>query len=238
LFDELVELGFARSYPTFTRRLRVRQLRPRCEACAGVKGRATIDIDHPPGAEIQWDWVELGDAPWGGDALLLVGSLPFSGRFRGVFAEAMDQPHLIEALDGALRRLGGTAKGWRVDRMATVINPETCRLQASFAPVAKHYGVSVVPCPPRRGNRKGSVEKSIHYATQRWWRTTGAATMADAQADFDHFALPGAARIAEVDRLAGGDAEPRVLCYLLALVPHDRTSQSARGARRSWRQLH
>jgi transposase len=187
LFDELVGLGFARSYPSFTRQLRARRLRPRCEACAGVKGRATIDIDHPPGEEIQWDWVELGPAPWGGDALLLVGSLPFSGRFRGVFAEAMDQPHLIEALDGVLRRLGGTASGWRVDRMATVINPDTGRLQASFAPVAKHYGVTVVPCPPRRGNRKGSVEKSIHYATQRWWRTMAATTMADAQADFDRW---------------------------------------------------
>jgi transposase len=32
-------------------------------------------------------------------------------------------------------------------------------------------------CPPRRGNRKGSVEKSVHYATQRFWRTMTAATM-------------------------------------------------------------
>jgi hypothetical protein len=54
---------------------------------------------------------------------MLVGSLPFSGRFRGVLAESMDQPHLIEAMDGVLRRLGGTAGQWRVDRMATVINP-------------------------------------------------------------------------------------------------------------------
>lgn len=187
LFDELVELGYVRSYPTFTRQLRGRQLRPRCEACAGVKGRATIDIDHPPGEEIQWDWLGLGPAPWGGDAFLLVGSLPFSGRFRGVLAEAMDQPHLIEAMDGVLRRLGGTAGQWRVDRMATVINPDSGRVQASFAPVAKHYGVTVVPCPPRRGNRKGSVEKSIHYATQRWWRTMAATTMAEAQTDFDRW---------------------------------------------------
>jgi transposase len=187
LFDEMVELGFARSYPSFTRQLRVRGLRPRCEACAGVKGRATIEIDHPPGEEIQWDWVELGAAPWGGEALLLVGSLPFSGRFRGVLAESMDQPHLIEAMDGVLRRLDGTAAVWRVDRMATVINPDTGRLQASFAPVAKHYGVTVVACPPRRGNRKGSVEKSIHYATQRWWRTMATTTMTDAQASFDRW---------------------------------------------------
>jgi transposase len=37
--------------------------------------------------------------------------------------------------------------------------------------VAKHYGVSVAICPPRRGNRKGVVEKINHTAAQRWWRT-------------------------------------------------------------------
>jgi hypothetical protein len=60
-------------------------------------------------------------------------------------------------------------------------------LQASFVPVAKHYGVKVVPCPPRRGNRKGVVEKNIHYITQRWWRTLAASTLADAQADLDRW---------------------------------------------------
>lgn len=65
----------------------------------------------------------------------------------------MDQAHLIEAIDSVLRRLGGTARHWRTDRLATVIKPGTAEVQASFAPVAKHYGAIVVPCPPRRGNR-------------------------------------------------------------------------------------
>jgi transposase len=187
LFDEVSALGFDRSYQTFTRQLRDRSLRPHCEACDGVKGRATIEIEHPPGEEIQWDWVELPEAPWGDDAHLLVGSLPCSGRFRAVFSESEDQPHLIESMDEVLRRLGGTARRWRVDRMATVVNPRTGEVQSSFVPVAKHYGVSVVACPPRRGNRKGSVEKSIHYATQRFWRTMDATTMAEAQDDLDRF---------------------------------------------------
>ena len=71
--------------------------------------------------------------------------------------------------------------------MATVINPTTGKIQASFAPVAKHYRVTVVPCPPRRGNRKGVVEKQIHYLTQRWWRTLDADNLADAQASLDRF---------------------------------------------------
>ncbi|MGH9249311.1 MAG: hypothetical protein ACRD0W_07335 [Acidimicrobiales bacterium] len=52
LFDEVQALGFELSYPTFTRGLRTRELRPHCEACAGVKGRATIEIEHPPGEEL------------------------------------------------------------------------------------------------------------------------------------------------------------------------------------------
>lgn len=187
LFDEVVALGFAKSYQSFTRELRARKLRPHCEACSGVKGRDTIEIEHPPGEEVQWDWLELGAAPWGGEAHLLLGSLPYSGKFRGVFSEHEDQAHLIEGIDGVLRRLGGTARRWRVDRLATVVDPGSGVIQRSFLPVAKHYGVSVVPCPPRRANRKGSVEKSAHYAAQRWWRTARATTRAEAQASFDRF---------------------------------------------------
>jgi len=207
LFDEVVALGFPRSYQSFTRGIRARDLRPHCEACDGVKGRATIEIEHPPGEEIQWDWDELPEPPWGdGDAHLLVGSLPCSGKFRGAFSESENQPHLIEAIDKVLRRLGGNARQWRTDRMATVVDPKTGIVQPSFVPVAKHYSVSVVACPPRRGNRKGSVEKSIHFATQRFWRTMTATNVDDAQGSFDRFC----------ERIA--DKRPRPYARLEALV--------------------
>jgi len=51
-------LGYSQSYPTFVRHIRKKGLRPHCEACTGVDGRETIEIDHPPGEEIQWDWFE------------------------------------------------------------------------------------------------------------------------------------------------------------------------------------
>ena len=57
--------------------------------------------------------------------------------------------------------------------MATVVHPESGRVTASFAAVAKHYGVSVRPCPPRRGNRKGVVEKANHVAAQRFMAHPG-----------------------------------------------------------------
>lgn len=187
LFDELVALGFDRSYQSFTRHLRGRDLRPHCEPCAASNGRAHVDIDHPPGAEIQWDWLELTDTPWGAKAYVLVGALAHSGRFRAWFSESDDQAHLVVGIDQVLRRLGGTPRRWRVDRMATVIVPGTDRIQRSFAPVAKHYGVGVDPCPARHGNRKGVVEKAIHYLAQRWWRTAKVASPAEAQASIDRF---------------------------------------------------
>jgi hypothetical protein len=86
LFDELVGLGFDQSYQTFTRQVRVRGLRPHCERCSAAKGRPVAVIDHPPGDETQWDWLELPDPPesWGWDnsAALFVGALAHSGKWR------------------------------------------------------------------------------------------------------------------------------------------------------------
>jgi transposase len=210
LFHEVVALGYERAYPTFTRQIRDRQLRPHCEPCASSNGRAHVDIDHPPGAEVQWDWLELDDTPWGERAYLLVGSLSHSSKSRGWFSESDDQAHLIVGIDEVLRRLGGTGREWRVDRMATVIKPGTDQVQRSFVPVAKHYGVTVVPCPPRHGNRKGVVEKNIAYLTRRWWRTARVASMAEAQVSLDRFCVEVADRRRRGERTVGaaGDAEP------------------------------
>jgi hypothetical protein len=118
---------------------------------------------------------------------VLLGTLSHSGRTRGVLAEKMDQAHLVEAMDAVMRRLGGTARNWRTDRLATVIVPGSADVQASFAPVAKHYGAIVVPCPPRRGNRKGAVECGVKFCCGRWWRTMTATTPAEAQLSLDRF---------------------------------------------------
>ncbi len=192
LFDEVTGLGYDRSYPTFTRQIRTRNLRPHCEPCSATKGRANAPIEHPPGEETQWDWLELPDPPehwgWGKTAHLLVGALAHSSRWRGHLAPAEQQPHLIAGLDAVARRLGGMTKKWRFDRMTTVCHPESGKVTATFAAVAKHYGVQVAICPPRRGNRKGVVEKSNHTAAQRWWRTLpDDITVEEAQASLDRF---------------------------------------------------
>jgi transposase len=193
LLDELVALGFVLSYQSLTREIRNRHLRPACAACAGATGRVNSVIEHPPGAETQWDWLDLPDPPaswgWGKTAHLLVGSLSHSGKWRAVLSSVMDQPHLIDGLDRIVRGLGGVSATWRFDRMATVCHPDTGRVSVSFAGVAKHYAVSVAICPPRSGHRKGVVEKINHSAAQRWWRTLpDEVTLEQAQTGVDTFA--------------------------------------------------
>jgi transposase len=176
LFEEIAGLGYGGGYSSFTRAVRDRRLRPHCEPCHQATGRDVAIIPHEPGAETQWDWVHLPDPPraweWSAaEAYLLVGSLPYSGRWRGWLSASMDQSHLIAALHEVAARLGGLTGSWRFDRMATVWDHQRQDVSASFAAVAKHYGVAVAVCPPRRGQRKGSVEKSNDMAAQRWWRT-------------------------------------------------------------------
>jgi transposase len=162
LFDELEALGFGLSYQSLTRHIRARDLRPTCEACRTATERPNAVIEHPPGDETQWDWLELPDPPaswdWGKTAHLLVGSLAHSGKWRAALSRSEVQPLLIAAIDHVTRGLGGVSRVWRFDRMATVCDPGSGRVTASFAGVAKHYGVSVAICPPRtRANRSTSA---------------------------------------------------------------------------------
>jgi transposase len=189
LYREVSGLGFERSYVTFARQVRELGLRPRCEACRTGGHGATVALGHEPGEEIQFDWLELTETPWGEPACVLVGALSFSGKCRAVVCEGMTFAHLVDAIDGVLRRLGGSSRAWRTDRMATVVAPGTDRITAQFAQVAKHYGVEVWVCPPRRPQRKRVVEAAIKYLTRSWWRTAPVASLGQAQTDLDRWAL-------------------------------------------------
>ena len=65
LYREVCGLGFERSYVTFVRELRRLGLRPRCERCRTGGHGATVVLRHEPGEEVQFDWLELTETPWG-----------------------------------------------------------------------------------------------------------------------------------------------------------------------------
>jgi hypothetical protein len=104
LHREVVGLGFDRSHVTFVRQLRLLGLRPRCEACRTGGHGVTVELAGAPGEEIQFDWLELTETPWGEPAYVLVGALSFSGRCRAVISEGMTFPYLVDAIDGGAIR--------------------------------------------------------------------------------------------------------------------------------------
>ena len=159
----------------------------------------------------------LGPAWWRASAR---GCAPSSGRWRGYLADAEDHAHLVEALHVIAGRLGGLTKAWRFDRMATVASPNTGRVTATFAAVAKHYRVHVTLCPPRHGNRKGTVEKANDSAAQRWCRTLpdDFTMAAQAQVSLDAFcSRTGDGRVRKrvgLKTTVGALARPRRGCSL------------------------
>jgi transposase len=211
LFREFVAAGFGRSYPTLVRELRRLELRPVCVVCEHRRGeQVTVELEHPPGEEIQWDWLEFPETPWGEPAYLLIGALSHSGRFRGVFCEQMTFGYLADAMHRVLVALGGTPRVWRTDRMATIVIPDSDRLTVDAAQAAKHYGVEIAVCPARRAQRKGVVEAANKYTAQSWWRSAGVATPAEAQRDFDRWCVTVADRRPRPGGTVGaiGSAEP------------------------------
>jgi transposase len=235
LHRELAAAGFDRSYPTLVRELRRLELRPVCLVCQHRRGLApTVEIEHPAGEEIQWDWLELPDTPWGEPGYVLVGALSHSGRFRAVFCEQMTFGHLAEGVHQVLVALGGTARVWRTDRMATIVVPGTDRLTVDAANIAKHYGVEIAVCPPRRAQRKGVVEKAIQYLTGSWWRTAPVTTPAQAQTSVDRWSVEVADRRARPDGMTVGQlgaSEPLrglpALAYPAQITATRKASRSA-----------
>jgi hypothetical protein len=186
---ELRDAGFERAYTTLVGELRRLQLRPVCLVCAHRRGdQVTTEIDHPPGEEIQFDWLELAaaDTPWGEAAYVLVGALSHSGRFRGVFCEQMTfgisrARRTRSSLRWAARRGCGAPIGWR----------RSCRRRRGGSRRTPPRWPSTTACnspsarPAGAAQGKGVVEKAIQYLTKSWWRTAAVATLGDTQRSLD-----------------------------------------------------
>ncbi|MFF9642828.1 Mu transposase domain-containing protein [Kitasatospora aureofaciens] len=183
LFDEVVELGYGGGYSTFTGALRRHQARPRCRQCHDLAVAASGQSDPVPAeGTVEFDWLRLPDPPpswgYGHRAGLLVGSLPGPGpgaaagcrigRWAVALAEDQELPHLVEAVDTVLRRLGGTAGCWRFGRTPTVWCQRTDRVTPEFRQVAEHYGVRVECRLPT--DYRSSIRRALDEAIRSWWR--------------------------------------------------------------------
>ncbi|MFD8702213.1 IS21 family transposase [Kitasatospora sp. NPDC059648] len=181
LFEEIVDLGYEGGYSTFTGALRRHQARPRCRQCQDLAAAASGRPAPGPGeGAVDFDWLRLPEPPpswgYGHRAGLLVGSLtgPGAGAGRGLgrwavaLAEDQELPHLVEAVDIVLRRLGGTAGCWRFGRTPTVWCPRTDRMTPEFRQVAEHYGVRVECRLP--ADQRSYTRRTLDEAVRSWWR--------------------------------------------------------------------
>jgi hypothetical protein len=132
-----------------------------------------------------------------------------------VFCEQMTFGHLAGAMHDILVALGGTPRVWRTDRMATIVAPQTARITADAAALAKHYGTQIAVCPARRAQRKGVVEKAIQYLTRSWWRTAAVATLGDAQRSLDAWSV----RVADQRKRPAGTVSQIAAVELLRALP-------------------
>ncbi|MFF1871653.1 IS21 family transposase [Kitasatospora herbaricolor] len=184
LFNEVVELGYPGAYSTFTRALRRHRLRPTCDHCRGNTG-GTVTW-YPAAEEVRFAWLRFPDPPagWGGGshAHLLVGSLTHAGRWGAVLAENEEFPHLVEAMDLVLRRLGGTAGVWQFDRTSAASSPGTGRVAPALAEVARYYRAEIGR-PACRCGRHAMGEGGPGFSAQHWWHTVGRDTRLQAAQD-------------------------------------------------------
>ena len=135
----------------------------RASRAARPRDRPVAVIEHPPGEETQWDWLELPDPPqqwgWGSKAFLLVGALAHSGRWRGVLAESTDQPHLIDALHRVCAAAGradpqpGGSTGW----------PPSATRAPARSPPRSPRSPSTTGCRWRSARRGAGTARA-------WWR--------------------------------------------------------------------
>ena len=202
-------------------------------------------IEHPPGEETQFDWLELPDPPaqwgWGVEG---VPAGRGAGALRAV-ARGAGRVHRPaapgrRACTGSASALGGLTRTWRFDRMATVCHPGTGRITASFAAVAKHYGVSVAICParPREPQGRGGEGQPHRRAAlvahpgrrrsppsrprPRW---TGGVCCA---------ATPGCARTSRREGHRGHRRRRRAADPAAGAVPGRPDRRAGRSARRRW----
>jgi hypothetical protein len=117
--------------------------------------------------------------------------------------------------------------------MATIVIGGTDRITVDAANLAKHYGVQIAVCPPRRPQRKGVVEAAVKYTTKSWWRTAPVTTPAEAQASLESWSVQVADQRSRPDGTVGelGAAEPLLglpaLAYPALIRVERKASRSA-----------
>lgn len=192
LFDEVAGLGYQGGYSTFTRALRKYDSRPPCKHCHRIIHGDGEPASQSAGGEVRFNWMMFPGPPaqwgYGSCVYVLAASLPGLSRWRAVLTENKEFPQLVEAVDKALRRLGGTRESWRFDQVPTVCCPTTGRATPEFSRVSDYYGATI-DCRPCQGGQEGVTHQGLRSVLRFWWRSVCNDTgVHAAQGGLDHLA--------------------------------------------------
>ena len=161
LYREIKDLGYAASYPSFARRVRLL--------------RATEDETEPeirfetaPGVQVQMDWTTLGRWPLGGELVelkALVALLAFSRMVALALATDQTRDTTLSLVPQVLADLGGAPQEILTDRDPVFVIGETSDKRAIFAPewvdLTLTLGTTPRACRAYRAKTKGKVERAI-----------------------------------------------------------------------------
>ena len=206
-----------------------------CLVCQQRRGRApTIEIDHPPGEEIQWDWLELTTRRGASRRSCSSARCRTRGASGRVLrADDLRAPRRRAARGARRPRRHAAGLADRSDGHDVIPGTDrlTIRSSAQAGQALRRRGRV---CPPRRraaqGRRRGRDQ--VHRRS-RWWRTARVSTMPRRRRRW----TPGASRSPTARAGAGGrsasSAPPsrcarcRRLAYPAEIVVERKASRSA-----------
>ena len=162
IFSMLKERGYPGISKGHLRRL-VRKLRPR------PTPEAFLRLCHLSGEEGQVDWGEFGRIAVEGGTRKLYAfalTLPHSRALFVKFFLGVQQGDFEEGFEEAFAFFEGAPRKIVLDNLRTGVSERflnLVRYNSHFLAMTRHYGCEVQACRPRRGNEKGTIEKSIGY---------------------------------------------------------------------------
>jgi transposase len=236
LYRELSELGYAGSYPSLARRVRL--LRPRDERADPV-----VRFETDPGVQTQVDWAEAGRWPLADSTAelhCLVAVLGYSRMVALRFATEKTRATTLALLPDLLLDLGGAGEEVLSDRDPAFVIGETPRHRPVFAPewldLAANLGTRPRACRAHRAKTKGKVERVVREVKEDFlrWLTGQLLPVRPTLDDYDALARHWATTVVAsrrhrtTQRIVGEawEEERPVLREIPARLPPQRTGEN------------
>lgn len=131
---------------------------------------AYLTLSFAPGECAQVDWGKFGTVRVGSTVRRLSFFLMVQCHSRMAYLEFTvleTMEHFLACHQNAFKFFGGVPKNIMIDNLKSGVLKrvlgEAPLLNPKYADFANHYGFTIKPCAPRKGNEKGRVENGVGY---------------------------------------------------------------------------